>query len=379
MLLLCLLAERAPEVVGREAILDALWPDTVVGEDALARCLLKLRRALDDDAKNPEYIETLPRRGYRLLVPVEGPSGNEPPAGSPNPRKSPASAVLWALAAATFAVLLVGPTLWPDAELETPLLSRAHDHYYQFERAENERAHLLYQRVLETRPNDAEALAGLANTLSQRVIRWPDVGGPVPAPERRLGAALNSGRLESPWAQATLERARELTERAVDIDPQSGFAWKAHGLVAALRRDLDAARQSYARALDVDPSSWESAVNLGDLDLIENNQADAIRHFVRAYGIMEGRYPESAQRIGPWQPEVGVLIGELYRELGDNTRAEAWFRRVLSSTPLHVDATLALAASRAKTGDEQEAESLCRDLVSRIGPLDDCAPYLPER
>ena len=120
-------------------------------------------------------------------------------------------------------------------------------------------------------------------------------------------------------------------------------------------------------------------MNLGELQMIAGDDAGAVANFERAYTVMERGYLERAQRIGPWQPEVGVLIGALHEELGASPEAEAWYRRVLESTPLHVEATIALAASRAEAGDEAEAESLCRDLVSRIGPLTECRPYLPER
>lgn len=65
--LLFLLGERPGEVFAREEILARLWPDVAVTEDALARTVFKLRKALGDDAKTPRYIETLPKRGYRLI------------------------------------------------------------------------------------------------------------------------------------------------------------------------------------------------------------------------------------------------------------------------------------------------------------------------
>ncbi|AKS41872.1 winged helix-turn-helix domain-containing protein [Wenzhouxiangella marina] len=377
MQLLCLLAEHAPEVVGRETVLEALWPTQVVGEDALARCLLKLRRALDDDARDPRYIETLPRRGYRLLVPVEAVEAEMRTARPSSPRR------FLPLAAAGIALLFFATAwlylAWPDGMDEGPLLARAHDHYYRFNRVDNERAHLLYQRLLEAEPDRSEALAGLANTLIQRLIRWPETGGPVPEVERSVAAALDSGRLELPWARATLAQAELLVESAVREDPESGFAWKAHGLVHALNRRLDEAQASYRRALDVDPDNWEAAANLGELYLIAGEDALAVAAFERAYGLMDAGYSDRAQRIGPWQPEVGILIGALHRRLGADSEAERWYRRVLESTPLHAEATVALAEARAAAGDEDEAESLCRELISRIGPLDDCQPYLPER
>jgi DNA-binding winged helix-turn-helix (wHTH) protein/Tfp pilus assembly protein PilF/TolB-like protein len=70
--LLELLASRSGEVVGREEIRQAVWGDSFVDFDAsLNFCIKQLRRALDDSATSPRYIETLPRRGYRFLRPVQ--------------------------------------------------------------------------------------------------------------------------------------------------------------------------------------------------------------------------------------------------------------------------------------------------------------------
>lgn len=67
------LLERSGQVVTREELRRRLWPaDTFVGfEHSLATAVNKIRTALDDSAANPRFIETLPRRGYRFLVPVE--------------------------------------------------------------------------------------------------------------------------------------------------------------------------------------------------------------------------------------------------------------------------------------------------------------------
>ena len=71
--ILVLLLENAGEVVTQEQIQQKLWPDhTVVEfEHSIGTALKKLRQKLGDDAASPRYIETLSRRGYRWLVPVE--------------------------------------------------------------------------------------------------------------------------------------------------------------------------------------------------------------------------------------------------------------------------------------------------------------------
>lgn len=54
----------------------ALWPGVVVGEDAVTQAVIKLRKALQDPARSPRYIETISKRGYRLVASVEiEPSG----------------------------------------------------------------------------------------------------------------------------------------------------------------------------------------------------------------------------------------------------------------------------------------------------------------
>jgi TolB-like protein/DNA-binding winged helix-turn-helix (wHTH) protein/Tfp pilus assembly protein PilF len=64
------LAQRSGQMVSREELLSAVWPGVVVGDDALTQAVIKLRKALGDDARRPAYIETLAKRGYRLIAPV---------------------------------------------------------------------------------------------------------------------------------------------------------------------------------------------------------------------------------------------------------------------------------------------------------------------
>src|ERR1700688_3832065 len=70
---LAALAERPGELVTREELRRCVWPqDTFVDFDhALNTAIKKIRAALNDDADAPRYIETVPRRGYRLIAPVE--------------------------------------------------------------------------------------------------------------------------------------------------------------------------------------------------------------------------------------------------------------------------------------------------------------------
>jgi Tol biopolymer transport system component/DNA-binding winged helix-turn-helix (wHTH) protein len=67
--LLCLM-ERAGEPVTREELLGKAWPNVIVSDDVLSRSISILRKVFGDDRGKPEYIETIPKIGYRLIAPI---------------------------------------------------------------------------------------------------------------------------------------------------------------------------------------------------------------------------------------------------------------------------------------------------------------------
>jgi Tol biopolymer transport system component/DNA-binding winged helix-turn-helix (wHTH) protein len=68
--LLCL-AHHPGETLPKEQLLKTVWPDTFVSDDVLVRSISEIRRAFEDDTREPKFIQTIPKRGYRLVVPVE--------------------------------------------------------------------------------------------------------------------------------------------------------------------------------------------------------------------------------------------------------------------------------------------------------------------
>jgi len=71
------LAERPSRLVTQRELIEAVWPDVVVQPEVLKTQILDVRRVLGDDAKNPRFIETLHRRGYRFIAPVRDPATTE--------------------------------------------------------------------------------------------------------------------------------------------------------------------------------------------------------------------------------------------------------------------------------------------------------------
>jgi eukaryotic-like serine/threonine-protein kinase len=68
-LLVCL-AKRPGRIVLKQEILDDVWSGQFTAESGLSRCVAELRQILRDDAQQPTFIETIPKRGYRLIAPV---------------------------------------------------------------------------------------------------------------------------------------------------------------------------------------------------------------------------------------------------------------------------------------------------------------------
>jgi transcriptional activator of cad operon len=81
MRLLLRLAEHAGEVVSIDDLLDQVWSDVTVAPDSVYQAVTSLRRLLGDDPKQPAYIETVPRLGYRMIATVT-PWADQPENGS---------------------------------------------------------------------------------------------------------------------------------------------------------------------------------------------------------------------------------------------------------------------------------------------------------
>ena len=107
---LLLLVEQRGRVLSKDELLKTIWPDTFVDEANLSQQIFMLRRILNGDSKDPEYIATVPRRGYSFVGDAIERPVTEPAVARPvrRWRRVPA---LW-LAALTVVVMLVGVRSW---------------------------------------------------------------------------------------------------------------------------------------------------------------------------------------------------------------------------------------------------------------------------
>ena len=111
------LARRDGDLVTRDELVDELWDGRPTSDEPINRCLSQLRRHLGDKSRPHRYVETLTRRGYRLVEPVElleHPDSPEPET-APSPADE-APAARWKPVAAGLVIVLLAWvvwTLWP--------------------------------------------------------------------------------------------------------------------------------------------------------------------------------------------------------------------------------------------------------------------------
>ncbi len=104
--LLELLARSPGEVISQTEIIDQVWDGRTVSPNSVAVVISDIRRALGDDPKAPSILETLPKRGYRLIADVSHPEAvNETPHTSAN--ETPIDRTSWRWLAVTILALIV--------------------------------------------------------------------------------------------------------------------------------------------------------------------------------------------------------------------------------------------------------------------------------
>ena len=117
------LAERQDEVVRRDELISGVWHDTFATDEVLSRAISLIRAHLGDDRMTPLYIQTLPKVGYRLLMPVT-PLPEPEPKSEPEidlglmPAKYPYNRWLIALSFTAIVVAAIATWQWQETEID---------------------------------------------------------------------------------------------------------------------------------------------------------------------------------------------------------------------------------------------------------------------
>ena len=306
--LLVYLAERAGEVVSTDEILGRVWHGQVVGDHSVYQAIARLRKALGDGAGERTYIETVPKRGYRLIAAVD--RGSRPTAPSPTTKAHgsvPWKGLLLVVAGVALALYLAVQTEQSETTNEATTTIA-----------------VLPFRSLSEQENDAQIAAGFAIELADALGRLEHVSVIGPVSSSLAGAPHTA-------------RQRDLLQADIVVDGslrRDGSTLR----VAVALSDASDGRQLLSRISDhadndVFAAQRRMAATLADAirgrqGLPPVAEVDATPHDVQAYDF--------------------YLLGRYHRARRDPQslhRAAAFFRDALAREPDFTAARVALATT----------------------------------
>lgn len=349
---LAYLAERAGKVVPQTELEQAIWKDVVVTPQSVYQSIAQLRRVLGDDARDPRFIATVSRRGYRLIAPVEAAgdpetseskapvavaAGGIAPTPSPSPEPVATTRAGWrrrgtVAGAAVLLMLLVAGFLFYRGSNDSKAVSIAVLPFYD----------------LSASHDNAPFCDGLTDELSSALAQLSEV---------RV-IARNSTYL-----------FRDAKRDVRDIGSRLGVS---HLLEGSVRRDASRLRVT-ATLIDAHSGVqvWSRSIDKGSGEILRV-QEEIANDVVAALKLQLS--PQSAQRLqkkramNPNAYELYLLgrYQQLQREPAALERAIAYHKEALAQDP-------ALALAYAGLADARMALFYYRSL-----PIEETAPQVEE-
>ena len=326
---LLVLVSRSGALVRREELRQILWDEgvTVDFEHGLNTCMRHVRAALGDDAQAPRIIETVPRVGYRLKVPVTQHTERRYDLSMRSVGWTAAAAIC----AATLAVLLLRPDVTPSDHASA--VSESHALYVRgrasLERgsqADIEQARRLFSEAARLDPASSQAHAGTALSY----LTHPLSGAGVPPTEGRAlaaraaerSAALDDANPMLGVATAELKLragdwigAEQEFQRTIERAPTNAAVREAYANVLALHGRFDDAMKEARTAQALDPLSPRMVSTLASVLRFARRYQEAIAEAERALSL--------DPTFGPALHTLGLS----YQALGQVDRAIEFYER----------------------------------------------------
>ncbi|MGH9793347.1 MAG: winged helix-turn-helix domain-containing protein [Candidatus Acidiferrales bacterium] len=376
------LAVRPGEVVSKEELVSAVWEGRYVSDDVLTVTVYALRKALRDDARQPRYIETVSRRGYRWIAPVHLVAADDQRLPEEPRRRGLSWRLAGGLAMIVFLAAAAG-AIWmfaPSRQAQRVRSPQAHEAYAKGRYFLDQRSMLAlrqarehFERAIALDALDPAAHAGLADTFSsmsdfglapaadlrpramaaaQRALELDaesaeghaalgraqflfDWDFAAAEHSLRRAIALDSDHMPAQQAMAWLQSARgrhdeaiAAAQRARQLDPVNTARYLELAWVLALAGRTDAARSEIERALQLNPRSMQIQMMKGWTEELAGQPEAAFAAYRQ--GLRVGGVPEKAQRRMEAAYRAGGLAGyyrgwlELMRSGGAPPVSNAW-------------------------------------------------------
>jgi len=417
MQVLAALARRAGEAITREELLALVWPGVVVGDEVLTQCIIKLRRALGDNPRAPTYIETISKRGYRLIAPAAvatappGPA-HAPPA--PKRRRVPAAG-LAAVGLATLAIVgaalvaLLRPALAPSPEAVAidPAVPRG-----------VVTISVLPLETMGEDPGQQRLAAGIRNDLmtdlsrisSLRVIAVSTIAAErgiagagrflvTGSVQREAGALRINVRLtdgatgEQLWSQrferpagdlfavqsdisrnlteqlpariSEAEKARAAKRYTHSLQAYEHFLRAQSQVIAQREGSQQQALAAYAKAIELDPKFARAYAGMAIASVLDRARPTATLGPAETRRALE--LAETALQIDPEIPEVHWALGFVYVRSRRHEEAIPALRRSIELNPSYADAYALLGGIYTYVGQPEKSIPLLRTAL-RLNP-----------
>jgi DNA-binding winged helix-turn-helix (wHTH) protein/tetratricopeptide (TPR) repeat protein len=363
MAVLVCLAGRAGEVVTRQEIYDAVWGRAVVSDQALTNCISELRQHLGDDRAGPLFIETVPKRGYRLLAPVRPASEATPAATTGRTAKRRLPLALLALAVVVVPGLLAwwsfsGTARRPASVVVVPFDDPGSAGGFDYLRL--------------ALPDEITTLLAASPELVVRPFEHEAVAAPLEAGRSRGATHVVTGHYY-------LEQAGRLTV-AVEAQDVAGerIVWRARLTVPA--DDLLALRSALAERVrgGLLPALGAAASALTPLPA----SREAYDLYLRSLGL--ARHPEPTERavellvraveLDPGFAPAWAALGDRWHAHGSLGRggepaleqALAAWQRALELDPGAINPALGIVRLKSESGELEEAYAYGHALAGRF-------------
>jgi DNA-binding winged helix-turn-helix (wHTH) protein/Tfp pilus assembly protein PilF len=377
---LSLLVAAGGAVVTREDLRVALWEsDTFVDFDrAINKAITRLRQVLGDDPTRPRFIETVPKCGYRFLVPIARSSSRAP--GNPHVREA----------------LLKARHFWNKRTGENLIRSVEY-----------------FRQAIEHDPTSADAWAGLAQsraTLGVLGLQSPHDAFPAAKANAERALVLNDAAPEAHIALGEVYRffewdwkaAEQAYRRAIDIAPNQAVAHHFYAmLLATLARyqeaiaEIELARQCDPLSVPVNATIsyvWCEARQPGRavaaaLKALELDSGAPLTHMLLGRAYMMVNEPRKAiasltiaARLSGRLPVIEANLGYAYARAGFGDRARRILHRLNRRNPAHyvspIDVALVLTGLGEKDAALTALEGAFRTRAARMLVIGD--PFFSE-